>query len=127
VKLVLASGNPGKLRELAALLEPRGYELVTQTALGVESAPETGATFTANALLKARHAALQTGMAALADDSGLMVDALDQVSDSDSRQAALVHFVERVGADEAAALRRALAELETKHRDVQSAGGQGIA
>jgi predicted transcriptional regulator len=57
--------------------------------------------------------------------AGLMVDALDQVSDSGSRAAALVNFVERVGADEAAALRRALAELETKHRDVQSAGGQG--
>jgi predicted transcriptional regulator len=48
--------------------------------------------------------------------AGLMVDALDQVSDSDSREAALVHFVERVGADEADALRRALAELEAKHR-----------
>jgi predicted transcriptional regulator len=57
--------------------------------------------------------------------AGLMVDALDQVSDSGSRAAALVNFVERVGADEAAALRRALAELEAKHRDVQSAGGQG--
>jgi predicted transcriptional regulator len=55
--------------------------------------------------------------------AGLMVDALDQASDSGSRQAALVHFVERVGADEAAALRRALAELEDKHRLVHPAGG----
>jgi predicted transcriptional regulator len=55
--------------------------------------------------------------------AGLMVDALDQASDSGSRQAALVHFVERVGADEAAALRRALAELEDKHRVVPPAGG----
>ena len=57
--------------------------------------------------------------------AGLMVDALDQVSDSGSREAALVHFVERVGADEAAALRRALAELESKHRDSPSAGNPG--
>lgn len=55
--------------------------------------------------------------------AGLMVDALDQASDSGSRQAALVYFVERVGADEAAALRRALAELETKHRQGPPAGG----
>ena len=75
-KLVLASGNPGKLRELAALLEPRGYELVTQTALGIESPPETGATFTENALLKARYAAARSGTATLADDSGIVVDAL---------------------------------------------------
>jgi len=72
----LASGNPGKLRELAALLEPRGYELVTQTALGIESPPETGATFTENALLKARYAAARSGTATLADDSGIVVDAL---------------------------------------------------
>ena len=57
--------------------------------------------------------------------AGLMVDALDQVSDSGSREAALVHFVERVGADEAAALRRALAELESKHRESPSSGNPG--
>jgi predicted transcriptional regulator len=57
--------------------------------------------------------------------AGLMVDALDQVSDSGSREAALVHFVERVGADEAAALRRALAELESKHTDSPAAGNPG--
>src|SRR5688500_10644616 len=58
VKLVLASANAGKLRELAALLEPLGHRIVTQAVFGIESAPETGATFTENALLKARHAAL---------------------------------------------------------------------
>jgi len=57
--------------------------------------------------------------------AGLMVDALAQAEDSGDRQAALVHFVERVGADEAAALRRALAELEAKHRITQPAGGTG--
>ena len=58
--------------------------------------------------------------------AGLMVDALDQASDSGSREAALVHFVERVGADEAAALRRALAELEAKHRSAVPGGDQGL-
>jgi predicted transcriptional regulator len=57
--------------------------------------------------------------------AGLMVDALDQVSDSGGREAALVHFVERVGADEAAALRRALAELEDKHRPGSPTGHPG--
>ena len=76
MKLVLASANAGKLRELAALLEPLGYEVLTQTALGVASPPETGTTFVENALLKARHAALHTHMPALADDSGIEVDAL---------------------------------------------------
>ena len=57
--------------------------------------------------------------------AGLMVDALDQAADSGGREAALVHFVERVGADEAAALRRALAELESKHGTPPPAGGAG--
>src|SRR5579864_2676718 len=56
VKVVLASGNAGKLRELDALLRPLGFELISQAALGVPAAEETGATFAANALLKARHA-----------------------------------------------------------------------
>ena len=59
--------------------------------------------------------------------AGLMVDALDQAADSGSREAALVHFVERVGADEAAALRRALAELEAKHEMPTSSGTSGTA
>ena len=74
-RLVLASGNPGKLREFAALLGP-GWELVPQDRLGVAPVDETGTTFRENALLKARHAALATGLPALADDSGLEVDAL---------------------------------------------------
>jgi XTP/dITP diphosphohydrolase len=79
-KLVFASANQGKARELQAMLgqslgEP--VELILQGELGVESIEETGTTFIANALLKARHAASVTGLAALADDSGLAVDALD--------------------------------------------------
>ncbi len=77
MKVVLASNNPGKLRELDAVLRPIGWELVAQGSLGVPEAEETGTTFEANALLKARHAAACTGQAALADDSGIEVDALD--------------------------------------------------
>jgi XTP/dITP diphosphohydrolase len=77
VRVVLASGNRGKLRELAALLTPLGHELIAQDALGVQSPPETGDTFLSNALLKANHACRVTGLAALADDSGIEVDALN--------------------------------------------------
>jgi len=75
-RVVLATGNAGKQRELTALLGPLGFDLVLQTALGIESAEETGATFAANALLKARHAARLARLPALADDSGIEVDAL---------------------------------------------------
>jgi XTP/dITP diphosphohydrolase len=72
----VASANPGKLRELAALLAPRGWELLPQRQIGIEPAPETGSTFEENALLKARHAARAGRLPALADDSGIEVDAL---------------------------------------------------
>ena len=74
--LVLASGNPGKLRELNNLLEPLGWHVRSQKELDVPDVEETGLTFVENALIKARNAARATGMAALADDSGLAVDAL---------------------------------------------------
>lgn len=73
---VLATGNRGKQRELQALLAPWGVQTVLQAELGVEPAEETGDSFAANALLKARHAAQVTGLPALADDSGLEVDVL---------------------------------------------------
>ena len=76
MKLVVATSNPGKLRELRALLGDR-FEIICQSDLGVASAEETGTSFEDNALLKARHAAAITGLPALADDSGLEVDALD--------------------------------------------------
>ncbi len=76
-RLVLASGNTGKYRELAALLEPLGTDLALQSEWYVAPVPETGLTFVENALIKARHAARVTGLPALADDSGLMVDALE--------------------------------------------------
>jgi len=75
-KVVLATGNPGKVSELADLLSAFGLDIVAQTDLGVESAEETGLTFIENAILKARHAAHITGLPAIADDSGLAVDAL---------------------------------------------------
>ncbi|KFC05477.1 nucleoside 5-triphosphatase [Trabulsiella guamensis ATCC 49490] len=75
-KVVLATGNAGKVRELATLLSDFGLDIVAQTELGVDSAEETGLTFIENAILKARHAAQITGLPAIADDSGLAVDAL---------------------------------------------------
>jgi XTP/dITP diphosphohydrolase len=75
-RVVLATGNAGKQREFAALLASRDFEVVLQTTLGIEAAEETGSTFEANALIKARHAAQASGLPALADDSGLEVDAL---------------------------------------------------
>jgi XTP/dITP diphosphohydrolase len=76
VRLILATANAGKQREFAALLAPLGIELVLQSALGIDGAAETGTTFEANALLKARHVAACAQLPALADDSGLEVDAL---------------------------------------------------
>jgi len=75
-RIVVASGNRGKLAEFERLLGASGIEFVAQGELGVEDIEETGLTFVENALLKARHAARATGLPALADDSGLCVDAL---------------------------------------------------
>ena len=77
VRIVLATGNRGKLRELTAMLAGHDFEIVPQTALGVTEADETGLSFVENAILKARNAAQQTGLPAIADDSGLAVPALD--------------------------------------------------
>jgi XTP/dITP diphosphohydrolase len=76
-RLVLASNNAGKLREFSQLLAPFGFEVIPQAALGVPEAPEPHPTFVENALAKARHASQLTGLPALADDSGLCVNALD--------------------------------------------------
>jgi XTP/dITP diphosphohydrolase len=75
-KLVIASNNPGKLREIAAILAQLAIEVVTQGALGVPEAEEPHCTFIENALAKARHASRITGLPALADDSGVCVHAL---------------------------------------------------
>ena len=76
MRVVLATSNPGKQREFQSLLAPLGYEVLLQSSLGIAAPEETGSSFEANALLKARHAARSAGLPALGDDSGLEVDAL---------------------------------------------------
>ncbi|HET9733915.1 MAG TPA: RdgB/HAM1 family non-canonical purine NTP pyrophosphatase [Burkholderiales bacterium] len=75
-RIVLASNNPGKLREIAPLLAPLGIDVIPQSRLGIGEAEEPHDTFVENALAKARHASRASGLPALADDSGLCVDAL---------------------------------------------------
>ncbi|ODN67987.1 MULTISPECIES: RdgB/HAM1 family non-canonical purine NTP pyrophosphatase [Methylophaga] len=75
-QIVLASGNIGKLRELSQILSPLGLKLIAQSDLNVAEAEETGLSFVENAIIKARNAALVTGLPAIADDSGIEVDAL---------------------------------------------------
>ena len=75
-RIVLASGNAGKLREFNAMMADLNIEFVCQSEFGVSDAVEDGLTFVENALIKARHAAKLTGMPAMADDSGIVVDAL---------------------------------------------------
>jgi len=84
VKLVLASGNPGKLREIVAMLAPLSIGVVPQSALGIGEADEPHATFLENALAKARHASRAARLPALADDSGLCVEALGGAPGVDS-------------------------------------------
>lgn len=76
-KIVLASNNPGKVREFNQLLSGQEIEVIPQSEFGVVEVEETGLTFVENAILKARNAALLTGLAAIADDSGIEVDALN--------------------------------------------------
>ena len=75
-RVVLATGNPGKLRQFSELLDASGLALVRQSDFGIEPPPETGSTFLENSLIKARNAARLTGLPAIADDSGIEVDAL---------------------------------------------------
>ncbi|SIT70459.1 XTP/dITP diphosphohydrolase [Ectothiorhodosinus mongolicus] len=76
MKIVLATGNAGKLREFSQMLQSSGFEIVPQSAFEVTEVAETGLSFVENALIKARHAAQHTGLPALADDSGIEVDFL---------------------------------------------------
>jgi XTP/dITP diphosphohydrolase len=104
-RIVLASSNPGKLRELAALLAPLHLELLPQGELGIAAPAETGTTFRENALLKARYAARHAALPALADDSGLEVDALG------GRPGVWSARYAGAGASEVANLERLLREL----------------
>jgi XTP/dITP diphosphohydrolase len=110
-RVILASSNAGKLAELTALLAPLGFELTPQQRLGIESPPETGETFLDNALLKARHAAGRRGLAAIADDSGIEVDALGKAPGVRSARFAR----------EGAAEQENLKKLLTQMRDVPAA------
>jgi XTP/dITP diphosphohydrolase len=112
-KIVIASNNPGKLRELVALLRPIGIEAVPQSELGVGEADEPHETFLENALAKARHASRATGLPALADDSGLCVAALNGAPGVHS-----AHFAGRQGSREERDARnnaRLVAELAQCH------------
>lgn len=115
-KIVMASGNVGKLREISRILEDLKIVVVPQSELGVTDAEETGTTFAANALIKARHAADATGLPAIADDSGLIVDALDgrpgvysaryagaDATDADNNQKLLAELAEVADAERGAA------------------------
>jgi len=106
---VLASGNAGKLREFRHLLEPLSIDIQPQGELGVTDAEETGLSFIENAILKARHAAAATGRPALADDSGLEVDALNGEPGIYSARYALRSGGEK---SDAANIERLLRELE---------------
>lgn len=114
-KLVLASGNAGKLRELREILAPQGFELVAQGELGIPDPDETGLSFVENALLKARHASERSGLPALADDSGLCVDALGGAPGLFSARYAGVH------GDHTANIAKLLGELEDREDGARSA------
>jgi XTP/dITP diphosphohydrolase len=107
MRVVLATGNSGKLREFAELLGPAGLQFEPQSAWGIEPPEETGSTFLENALIKARHAAHCTGLPAMADDSGLEVDALSGAPGVWSARYA------GVGASDAANIDKLLAALES--------------
>lgn len=104
--IVLATGNPGKVREIRRILGELGVEVVPQTELGVGDADETGSSFVENALIKARHASLTTGLPAIADDSGLVVDVLD------GRPGVYSARYSGAGATDASNIDRLLQELE---------------
>lgn len=113
--IVLASNNPGKVREFNALLADHHIRVVPQSEYGVPEADETGLSFVENAILKARHAALLTGLAAIADDSGLEVDALNGAPGIYSARYA------GKGAGDRANLEKLLADLEDVPEQERSA------
>ena len=115
-RLVIASNNRGKIAELADLLAPLNMTPVAQGELGVSEADEPAVTFVENAILKARHAARETGLPALADDSGLAVDALDGKPGVRSARFAGEQATDQ---DNVAALLKALEGLAPEQRGAQ--------
>jgi XTP/dITP diphosphohydrolase len=114
--LLVATDNPGKLAEIARMLAGTPWRAHPQRALGVAPAVETGATFVENALLKARHAAACAGLASLADDSGVEVDALDGAPGVRSARYAGEHATD---ADNVAKLLAALADVAPARRSAR--------
>jgi len=119
-RVVLASGNPGKVRELSALLAGLHLAVVPQSAFAVPEAAEIGLTFVENAILKARNAAQHTGLPALADDSGIEVDALQGAPGVRSARYA------GSNADDAANLRKLLESLGDLPDEARSARFQCV-
>src|SRR5262245_2094548 len=128
MRVVLATNNPGKLRELQELLAPLDFDVQPQSQFTARSAEETGLTFVENAILKARHAAAAAGLPAIADDSGLEVDALDQApgiysaryagagaSDADNLQKLLRELRDHAPEQRTARYRCALAFMRSAH------------
>lgn len=121
-KIVLASGNAGKLKELQILFAGLAVDIVAQSELGIDDADETGLTFIENAIIKARHASAASGLPAIADDSGLAVDTLGGAPGIYSaRYAELPASVKGAERDQANNLKllNALKEIPDKNRGAQ--------
>ncbi len=127
-KVVLASGNAGKLREFTQMLKPVGIQLLPQAELNINEVPETGLTFVENALIKARNACEHSGLPAIADDSGLEVDALfgapgiysarfggDGASDDDNNKKLLAELTDTPASERTARYRACLVFM--RHAD----------
>jgi XTP/dITP diphosphohydrolase len=115
MKLVIATSNKSKLAEMQPMLAEFGFDAVPQSTFGFADAEETGSTFVENALLKARNACRQTGLPALADDSGLIIDALDGAPGLISAHYAGTH------GDSVGNIEKVLAEMATMDNPVRSA------
>jgi XTP/dITP diphosphohydrolase len=115
MKCVIATSNKGKLAEIQPILQAFGFQVLPQSQFGFEDAEETGQTFVENALLKARHACMQTGLPALADDSGIIIDALNGAPGLISAHYAGVH------GDSAGNIAKVLAELSQLENPIRTA------
>ena len=115
-RIVLASGNQGKLKEFSQILAPLDLEIVSQGALGVEDAEETGLSFVENAIIKARNACAAAGLPAIADDSGLEVDALSGAPGIYSARFAGPGATDQQNTDK---LLQELGDIETKQRSAR--------
>ncbi len=114
MKIVLASNNPGKLGELQALFAPLGVELIRQSDLGVPEADEPYRTFVENALTKARNASRATGLAAMADDAGLCIDAFGGLPGVDTAYYATLHGYAKGDDNNVVALLEQMANIDNR-------------